>query len=76
MNQPKLQPSTDAEWRVYFENKCREQRKQLAAAEARCDTQLKIIKDFVGNYPGGINPWLDDAYRQGRAAIAAGGDAK
>ena len=47
MNQPKLQPSTDAEWRVYFENKCREQRKQLAAAEARAeaadDTAIETI---------------------------------
>lgn len=34
ISQPKLQPSTDAEWRKYFEDKCRELRKKLSAWEA------------------------------------------
>ncbi len=29
MTEPKIQPSTDAEWRAYYEEKCRAQRKEI-----------------------------------------------
>lgn len=34
LDDPKLTPASDAEWRQYYENKCRQQRKELAALEA------------------------------------------
>lgn len=34
MNQPKLRPGTDADWRRYYETKCREERKDMAAVQS------------------------------------------
>lgn len=44
-----------------------------AAVEVMADEapdMLEALKTFVAHYPMGINPFLDDAYRDARAAIS------
>lgn len=40
---PKIQPSTDAEWRKFYEDKCREQRKEIAALQG-CDHKFIFLR--------------------------------
>ena len=89
-SQPKIQPSTDAEWRVYYENRCREQRKELAAAKQRCERLVTLYRDARDygkhkSYYDSTHPELvlaskffvqRDAETDAniKAALAAGGD--
>lgn len=51
-NMPKIQPSSDAEWRAYYEDKCRQQMSELAAANEKIKQaererdEVKLIHDL------------------------------
>lgn len=55
MDQPKLQPTNDAEWRKYYETKCRTQRKDIAKLTELCRRARGVIEMYLG----GMRPNAD-----------------
>src|ERR1700730_4579565 len=50
MTDPKIQPSSDAEWRAFYEEKCREQRKEIAALTPGFN---ELVNRAAGDLPPG-----------------------
>lgn len=44
MNDPKIKASSDAEWRYYYENKCRDARKEITRLELRLEDSKRTIE--------------------------------
>jgi len=42
---PKLAPSSDMDWRKYYEDKCRSQRKDIEALETRLATATELVRE-------------------------------
>lgn len=55
MNQPKLAPSSDADWRAYYEDKCRTQRNEITTLRADRDRLAAIVERL----PEPTLYWLD-----------------
>lgn len=52
MNEPKIKPSSDKEWHDFYEAKCREQRKEIAALREGVQEALEV---FTGiRYEAGV----------------------
>ena len=52
MNELKIKLSSDKEWRDFYEAKCREQRKEIAALREGCQHALEV---FTGiRYEAGV----------------------
>lgn len=64
MNEMSPEEAEDMGWNDRFDMED-EDRVEGAARD-----MLEALKTFVAHYPMGINPFLDDAYRAARAAIA------
>ena len=54
--QPKLQPSTDAQWREYYETKCRKQREEIA----KLTELIRRAQGALEMYSGGQRPRIED----------------
>lgn len=60
-----LRESTATSHSLYRDESKREARAQYEARSLR-----EVLESFVGHYPMGVNPDLDEAYRAARSAIA------
>jgi hypothetical protein len=47
MNQPKLKKSNDAQWRKYYEDKCRAQRKEIVAIKRLLQELIASSINFI-----------------------------
>jgi len=50
-----------------------DQEGSVLTAINQCSELLCAVRGFIANYPGGLNPGLDEAYRMALAAVARPG---